>query len=244
MGNNQLKIAIMQPTFNPWLGYFDLIDYVDKFIFLDTVQLTKRSWQTRNKFLLNSSEIMFSIPIKKTSSRNELLIKDALISYENFDFRQKLSILLEQSYKKTPFYEEINQIIHDLVLFDTPSLSLYTTNMIEMIARKLGITTEFCKLSTSGFISDSKKGNLILDICDFFNTQTYISPLGSYEYMEASKNLFTEKNISILYQHYQHPVYPQLSEPFVPYIGIIDLLYNNGFQNSLEIIRKGRNYEN
>ena len=105
---------------------------------------------------------MFSIPIKKTSSRNELLIKDALISYENFDFRQKLSILLEQSYKKTPFYEEINQIIHDLVLFDTPSLSLYTTNMIEMIARKLGITTEFCKLSTSGFISDSKKGNLIL----------------------------------------------------------------------------------
>lgn len=244
MGNNPLKIAIMQPTFNPWLGYFDLIDYVDKFIFLDTVQLTKRSWQTRNKFLVNSNEIMFSIPIQKTSSRDDLLIKDAHICIENFDFRQKLYTLLEQGYKKASFYKESNQVLHNPILFDTPFLSLYTMNMIETISQQLGITTEFCRLSTSGFTSDAKKGNLILDICEFFNTQIYASPLGAHEYMEASKALFTEKNITVLHQHYHHPIYPQLSEDFIPYLGIIDLLYNHGFNNALEIIRGGRNYEN
>lgn len=234
----------MQPTFNPWIGYFDLIDYVDKFIFLDTVQLTKRSWQTRNKFLLNSNEVMFSIPIQKTSSRDNLLIKDARISYENFDFREKLATLLEQGYKKSLFYKEINRFIEDLILFDTSSLSLYNINIIEAISRKLGITTEFCKLSEINFTSDSKKGNLILDICEFFNTEIYVSPLGAYEYMEKSKHLFAEQNIAVQYQHYQHPIYSQLSKTFIPYIGILDLLYNNGVHNSLDIIKTGRNYEN
>lgn len=244
MGNNKLKIAIMQPTFNPWIGYFDLIDYVDKFIFLDTVQLTKRSWQTRNKFLLNSNEVMFSIPIQKTSSRDDLLIKDALISYENFDFREKFAILLEQGYKKSLFYKEIHRFIQDLIFFDTSSLSLYNINIIENISKKLGITTEFHKLSEINFTSDSKKGNLILDICEFFNTEIYVSPLGAYEYMEKSKNLFTEQNRTVQYQHYLHPIYTQLGKTFIPYIGILDLLYNNGFHNSLEIIKTGRNYEN
>ena len=91
----------MQPTFNPWIGYFDLIDYVDKFIFLDDVQLVKRSWQVRNKLKVNNKEYMFSIPVKKLNTRDETVLKDAEISYENFDFRDKLKDLILRNYKKT-----------------------------------------------------------------------------------------------------------------------------------------------
>lgn len=234
----------MQPTFNPWLGYFDLIDFVDEFIFLDTVQLTKRSWQTRNKLLINAQENMFSIPIKKTSSRDELLIKDANISYENFDFREKLVSLLENAYKKAPYFEEIHHFMKELVSFDTDFLSLYNIHIIQNIAQKIGITTKFTLLSKSDFESNSKKGNLILDVCKHFHTKTYVSPLGSYEYLEKAKNDFQQENIQILYQVYKHPFYSQLSKEFIAYIGIFDLLYNNGFENSLEIIKGGRNYEN
>ncbi|MGB3750061.1 MAG: WbqC family protein [Arcobacteraceae bacterium] len=76
-----MKIAIMQPTFNPWLGYFDLIDYVDEFIFLDTVQLNQQSWQTRNKIKVQNKELMFSLPIQKDKSKSELLIKDTILDF-------------------------------------------------------------------------------------------------------------------------------------------------------------------
>ena len=244
MGYDTLNIAIMQPTFNPWLGYFDLIDYVDKFIFLDTVQLTKRSWQTRNKLICNSQELMFSIPIQKTSSRDDLLIKDARISYENFDFRKKLNNILTLNYTKALFFQEANTLIQNICFYDTSSLAEYNINLIETISKQMGITTEFYRVSELNFSSTSKKGNLILDICEFFNTNIYTSPIGAYEYMEKTKPLFLEKNILVHYQHYQHPIYRQISNNFLPYIGIIDLLYNDGFENALNTIKQGRNYEN
>ncbi len=89
-----MKLAIMQPTFNPWLGYFDLIDYVDEFVFLDTVQLARRSWQVRNKLKVNNKEYMFSLPIKKEKSRDETILKDTRISFENYDFISKINTLL------------------------------------------------------------------------------------------------------------------------------------------------------
>ena len=70
-----MKLAIMQPTFNPWLGYFDLIDSVDKFIFLDTVQLSQQSWQTRNKLKVQDKEFLFSIPIKKKQIKHRFVNK-------------------------------------------------------------------------------------------------------------------------------------------------------------------------
>ena len=97
-----MKVAIMQPTFNPWLGYFDLIDYVDTFIFLDTVQLNQQSWQTRNKIKVQNKELMIPIPTIKNKNKNkkDLIIKDTLIDFRKFDFRKKLLKTIELNYKK------------------------------------------------------------------------------------------------------------------------------------------------
>lgn len=233
----------MQPTFNPWLGYFDLIGYVDQFIFLDTVQLNQQSWQTRNKFLIQDKEHLFSLPIIKNKEKKELRIKEALLDFRKYDFRKKLYRTLEQNYKKAKFYSEVDEFIKLLVSYDTNYLSKYNINIIQNISKKLGFDTEFIILSQSNFETDKVKGDLILDICKFYQTSEYISPLGSKEYLDKSLPDFISNEIEVFYQYYNHPKYNQLGKEFIPYIGIIDLLYNEGFEKSREIILSGREYK-
>jgi len=234
----------MQPTFNPWLGYFDLIDYVDIFIFLDTVQLNQQSWQTRNKIKVQNKELMVSIPIQKSKSKSELLIKDTLIDFRKFNFRKKLYRTLEQNYKKSSYFMEVNEFIKELVLYETNFLSEYNINIIKKISDKLNIQTKFIILSETEYLAKNSKGKLVLSICDYFGTKKYISPLGSKEYLEKIKNDFIDKQVNICYQYYNHPTYSQIGDKFIPYIGIFDLLYNEGFDNSSKIIKGGRKYEN
>lgn len=232
----------MQPTFNPWIGYFDLIDYVDAFIFLDTVQLTRRSWQVRNKLKINDKEYMFTLPLVKERHRDDELINKVKI----LDFKKnqdKLYSTLQSNYKKAKFYNEVDLFIKELVYFESELLGEYNINIIKKIAEKLNITTKFIILSKTNFEQKSSKGDLILDICKHFSTTDYISPLGSKEYLDNEIPKFNSSNIEVAYQHYQHPTYNQLGEKFIPYIGIFDLLYNEGFENSAKIIRSGRDYK-
>ena len=242
MGYNKLKIAIMQPTFNPWLGYFDLIDYVDKFIFLDTVQLTRRSWQVRNKLKINDKEHMFTLPLVKEMHRDdEIISKVKILNFNNN--QNKLYSTLQSNYKKAKFYSQVDSFIKELVYFESELLGEYNINIIKKIAEKLQINTEFIILSKTGFEQKSSKGDLILDICRYFNATDYISPLGSKEYLNKEIDNFNDSQIEIFYQYYEHPIYRQLGKEFIPYIGIFDLLYNEGFENSAKIIRSGRKYK-
>jgi len=234
----------MQPTFNPWLGYFDLIDYVDKFIFLDNVQLNQQSWQTRNKIKVQNKEFLFTLPIQKHISKKELMIKDTLLDFRKFDFRKKLLKTIEQNYTKARCFHEVHAFIKEIILYDTVYLSQYNINIINKIVHKIGINTKLILLSETDFCQEESKGDLVLKICQYFNTTQYISPLGSKEYLNKVKDQFIQNNIQIYYQYYKHPVYRQLGSEFIQYLGIFDLLYNEGFENSRKIIIGGRNYEN
>ncbi|MFA9373015.1 MAG: WbqC family protein [Poseidonibacter sp.] len=237
------KIAIMQPTFNPWLGYFDLINSVDKFIFLDTVQLNQQSWQTRNKIKVNNKEYLISIPIVKSTSKFDLLIKDTKIN-ETFNFaKKKLLKTIYQEYKKSEYFEKNISFIEELINFNTNSLCDYNINIIEKICNKLGIKTELIKASSLESI-DEKKSNLVLTLCKNINAQEYYSPFNAKEYLDKDLILFKQNSIKVIYQNYKHPVYKQVGNEFISYIGIFDLILNHGFKESLEIIQSGRNYEN
>jgi len=184
MPSLDFKLGIMQATFNPWIGYFDLIDYVDEFIFLDTIQLNQQSWQTRNKIKINNKEHMISLPIIKNISKEDLLIKDALLDFRKFDFRKKLIKTLDQNYSKAKFFNEVNEFIKSIVLFNTNNLQEYNINLITNISKKLNINTKTRILSQTNFLNSSKKDKLVLEICKHFNCTKYISPIGSKEYLE------------------------------------------------------------
>ena len=243
MGYYRLKIAIMQPTFNPWLGYFDLIDYVDKFIFLDTVQLKRRGWQVRNKIIANQEEFLFTLPIKKTTQRDDEIICKVQLAEHNKN-KIKFYNLLKQNYKKARYFNEIIDFIESLVLFCSEFLSEYNINMITKISKKLNINTAISTLSKTDFCSNNSKGDMIFDICKFFGATSYISPLGSKTYLNETNSKFSNNNINIYYQYYNHPTYNQLNSNFMSHIGIIDLLFNEGFQKSQNIIKEGRLFEN
>ncbi len=233
----------MQPTFNPWLGYFDLIDYVDEFIFFDTVQLSRQSWQTRNKIKVQDKELMISIPIqKKTPKEEKLLIKDALIESRKFDFRNKLIKTIEQNYNKSYFFNEVNDFVMDLIEFKAKHISNYNINFIEKISRIINIDTKLIRLSETKYNSDTKKAEQVFSVCQYFGVKKYISPLGSKIYLGEAEDKFINNDISISYQYYNHPMYRQIGTEFISHLGILDLLYNEGFKNSLKIIRSGRRY--
>ena len=233
----------MQPTVFPWIGYFDLIDYVDKFIFLDTVQFSRRSWQSRNKLKVNDQEYMFTIPTKKENSRDHTYIKDTQITYDHFDFTIRLYNLLIHNYKKASCFDTVMTEIEPIIMKKVDSLANYNINFIKHISLLLGFDTEFEKASSLKNITGFK-ADLILNICNHQSCKEYISPLGSKNYLNTHIKDFSQKNILVKYQYYNHPQYKQLGNDFIPYLGVLDLLFNNGIENSKSIIKSGRNYGN
>lgn len=241
MGKDKLKLAIMQPTFIPWMGYFDLIDYVDEFVFLDTVQLARRSWQVRNKLKIEDKEYMFSLPIKKDKHRNEAILKDIKLSFENYDFILKFKQLLLHSYKKAKYFDELSENIFNILSFKTDYLCEYNINFIQEVSKLLNIKTKFIKASNLKDIS-GLKGDLILNICLNRSCDEYISASGSKEYLDKYLDKFQQENIKIVYQCYEHPMYKQIGDNFISYLGILDLLFNEGLENTKNIILKGRKF--
>lgn len=231
--------AIMQPTYLPWLGYFDLMDQVDFFVFLDSVQMTRRSWQVRNRILTHNGELFLTIPVKD-GSRSETYLNNALIA-DDVKWRGKHLQTIEMSYKKRPYFHEVFEFIYPLINEGSTILGDLNIVIIESIAKRIGITTELKKSSDLNDLQGQKEERLI-EICKQIGCRTYVSPQGSSAYIESEREggLFLENGINLFYMNYEHPVYEQYSrKDFVPFMGIIDLLFNVGFDGSLEVIRSG-----
>ncbi len=237
MGNNRLICAIMQPTFMPWVGYFDLIDSVDKFVFLDSVQLARRSWQVRNKIKTNQGELYITLPIEKSKHRNEQMINSAKIS--NFEWVDKSLKTVEINYKKASYFDEVYPFIRNLLQSKKEILSDFNSHIILEISKKIGIQTEF--LYSSKLLCQGVKDELLSDICLKIGADKYLSPQGSAVYIEEknSGGAFFTKKIELYYHDYKPVKYPQLHRDFIPYLGIFDLLLNVGFENALTTIKSG-----
>lgn len=232
-----MKGAIMQPTLFPWVGYFAMIDDVDKFIFLDNVQLVKRSWQVRNRIKQNDKELMLHIPIINTK-RSELLINNAKISYAE-DWKKKHLESIKHSYSKAKYYKEVYEIVNEIYEREFEYIGDFTIDLILAFVKYIGITTEISRSSEIEGIQ-GKKDELLVEICKKKGITEYLSAKGSAVYIEQKQEggAFAANGLGLEYQSYEHPIYHQLGNEFIPYMGIIDLLFNEG-KNSLEVIRSG-----
>jgi len=233
--------AVMQPTYIPWIGYFDLIDQVDKFVFLDDVQLEKNSWQIRNRIKTAQGELFLSISRKRNKGDALSLIKDTELN-DLSRWREKHIKTIQVAYQKTAFFEEVFPFIQTLISANTTNLSEFNINIIQSISDRIGIETEFFISSKLQGITGVKDERVVL-ICKALKCDTYISPIGALEYIDRENEggEFSKNNIELFYQNYNHPIYKQLYGDFLQHMSIIDLLFNEGFSRSLEIIRKGHN---
>lgn len=235
-----MTCAIMQPTFNPWLGYFDLIDQSDVFVIYDDVQISKQSWQVRNRIKTAQGELFLSVPYLKGDNWRELLICEAQTN-ELLPWRKKHLKSIENSYKKAPHFEEIFSFITDLYHPDFNTIALFNTNTIKKISDKIGINTNIIQSSGISGLEGTKDLRL-LNICKTLHVTDYLSPQGSANYIEefSPGGELVKGGIDVYYHNYKPVDYPQINGDFMPYMGIFDLLFNVGFNEASGVIRAGR----
>jgi hypothetical protein len=234
MSSEGKRIAISQPTYLPWIGYFDLIDQVDTFVFLDTVQFEKQSWQQRNRIKTPTGLQWLTVPVVfrgrfgQSIQAVELCKSDALTKHLRG---------IELNYRRAPFFGECYPQL-EVLLSDAPArLSDLNMGIIRWACDILGMKTQFVKASELPVTGT--RTELLAGICMNQRAGEYLSPMGSYVYLLDERAAMESKGIEILFQHYIHPEYRQMFGAFVPHACFLDLLFNEG-PRSGEIIRSGR----
>lgn len=226
-------VAIMQPTYLPWVGYFGMIDRADVFVFLDTVQFARRSWQQRNRIKTANGPQMLTVPVHKKGARDQK-IAEVQIDGESH-FAEKHIRAIEHALSKAPFFKDHAPALSAILQGGHPKLADLNIELITWLATALGVSSRF--LRSSEIEAGGAKADLLANICEALGGEVYISAPGSSDYIESS-DAFDSHGIKVAYHHYEHPVYPQLYGAFEPYMSAIDLLFNLGPQ-SLERIRSG-----
>lgn len=236
-----IRCAIMQPTYLPWMGYFALIDAVDVFVILDTVQLIRRSWQVRNRIKdTRGQELLLSVPVRKTRPRDELMLKDAVVNDE-FPWRHKHLASFRQNYRKAEYFNIAMEIMEKAILDNKSSyLSSINHGFILQVVELLGVKTKIIRASDIP-VKASGKARRLAEICSYLDASIYVSPAGSACYLEEeeSRSIFEEAGIDISYQNYKHPEYKQINGPFLSHLSVLDIIANVGPEEALEMIRMG-----
>jgi hypothetical protein len=231
-----VKIAISQPTYLPWIGYFDLIDQVDLFVLLDSVQFEKRSWQQRNRIKTPTGLQWLTVPVASRGKREQRI---AEVEVVETDFWRDHLRTIDLNYHRAPFFKtyfhSLSECLEGVAAHD--NLSRLTVGIIDWIKDALGIKTPIVRSSTLHV--NGKRTELLANICGSLGASKYLSPLGSAEYLLGDLPLMTSKGIEVTFHHYEHPEYRQLYPPFAPHTCVLDLLFNEG-ENALDIVRSGR----
>lgn len=233
-----MKLAIMQPTYLPWMGYFDLMDQVDVFIFLDDVQFSKQSWQQKNRIKIKNGKLLLTVPVKNKSKKQ--IIKDVIIDNSR-NWQKKHLTSIKLNYSKSKYYNQYIKSLEEIYMNNKDSLVDLNMKINLWIKESLNIKCKVFRASELGIDSGEKVMRLI-NICKKMGCNEYLSPAGSKGYIEKN-NIFEKEGIKLSYQHFVHPIYNQINGDFLPYMSVIDLLFNEG-DNALNIIREGHKDEN
>lgn len=228
-------IAIHQPNFFPWLGYFDKIRRADVFALLDDVQFQKSSkgtWSNRVKLMVGGEPQWVTMPIVR-AFHGIRMYREIQIDDQN-DWRGKFLRTLSMNYAKAPFFKEIFQHIETMVHFNSDNLVEFNINTIRSLAENLGLPLikMVCQseLNVSGASTD-----LLISITQACGGTAYLCGMGSIGYQEDKK--FADARVDLIYQNFQHPIYPQISKTeFSPGLSIIDALMNCGFGGTMTLL--------
>jgi hypothetical protein len=228
------RAAVMQPTYLPWLGYFDLIDQSDVFVFLDTVQFTKQSWQQRNRVKTPQGAAWLTVPVHQSLGQK---ITDVGIR-EPEKFRHKHWSSIVANYGRTPFWAAVSPRFK--ALYEQPIDKLCELNIaiIQAIADELKLTTLFVRTSELPPI-EGHKADMLVNLCRYLEVDVYLSPMGARDYL-TDDAAFTAAQQRLEFHVYQHPTYPQLFGEFVPYMCALDALFNAGPEETARLMRSGR----
>jgi hypothetical protein len=217
-----MKLGIMQPYLFPYIGYFQLINAVDKFVIFDDVNYINRGWINRNRILLNGREHTFTIPLDK-ASQNKLICEIELSP--NDKWKMKLLKTVTTAYKKTPEFNMAYPVLESIIDFENRNLSIFITNSLDRICNYFNIKTQIIPSSLKYNTTQLKGQNKILEICCAEQATIYINPIGGIEIYQ--KKAFEEKQIKLVFLKSKQINYDQFRNEFLPFLSIIDVMMFN-----------------
>lgn len=218
-----MKLAIMQPYFFPYIGYFQLINAVDEFVIYDNIQFTKKGWINRNRILVNQKDEYISLPLKKDSdflNVNQRFLSDTWL----VDRKKMLNRILEL-YRKAPQFEPTFVLFEKCLMMDEMNLFDFIHSGLKEILQYLSITTKLTVSSTIAIDHQLKSEEKVLAICKAQNASTYINPSGGIELY--SKERFEQNGIKLQFQKSNQINYLQYKNEFIPWLSILDVLMFN-----------------
>ena len=227
-----MKIAIMQPYFFPYIGYWQLINAVDKYVIYDDGLFRPRGWINRNRILINNQSYYITIPLHQTISQE---IRNMPI-INNYDFRRKMKRDIFYAYKKAPCFERAMGVIEPIIDYDTDNCSDYIVNSIYKICDYLKITTSI--EVSSRIDKERNKGaiGVILSVCKYFGADCYVNAIGGMGLY--NKESFHDVGIELKFLSTEEIQYRQFGKEFHPNLSIIDVMMFNTKEEIIGMLSK------
>lgn len=225
------KVAIMQPYFFPYIGYYQLIDSCDTFIIYDDVNYKKRSWMSRNYIVLNKQKFMINLFLSGASQLKK--INEININLED---NKKILTTFKHAYHKSPYFQDVLNLINDIFKIKEENYSNFLLYSILKICEYLEINTQILISSDIKKNNDLKKEDKILHICKLLNATDYINAIGGESLY--SKEFFKKNNLNLHFIKSNDIYYNQLSDEFYPNLSIIDILMNNSILDVKKMLKE------
>jgi len=222
-----MRLAIMQPYIFPYIGYFQLIHAVDKFVFYGDVNFIKQGWINRNRILVGKKPVLFTIPIKSVSSSvkiNATRIDDRQYRH----WRKKQLITIKQNYGKAPLFDLIFNLIRKVFSQEVDYISDIAVESVRAVCEYLQLSTQIIRSSTVYHNSNLSGQKRVLDICSKESAKVYINPVSGKPLY--SKRMFASKGICLKFLNPGIKKYNQNCEAFMPRLSILDVLMFNSVE--------------
>lgn len=223
-----MKLAIMQPYFVPYIGYFQLMNIVDLFIIYDNIKYTKKGWINRNRMLQNGKDALFSLPLKNDSDFLNICEREISLNFE----RKKLLNKIKGSYSKAPFFKQTFNLFEEILNYNDINLFNFLYNSILIINNYLEINVKIKVSSTIDAEYSLKNQERVIFLCKAVNADMYINAIGgTFLYSEEA---FEKNRIQLRFIKSKLFEYQQFNHMFCPQLSIIDVM----MFNSVDKIKK------
>lgn len=242
-----MRIGILQPGYLPWLGFFEQMYKSDVFVIYEDVQYDKHGWRNRNRIKTANGVQWLTVPILVKFEEHPLISEVEVDNKQNW--RKKHLSAIQQSYSKAPFYKEYAGIFEEAYSRDWEYLIDIDMYFITKLSECLGMGSK--KIIRSSTLDTEKTGTgkgidrgegnkmeRLVNICKMFKADTFYEGAAGRNYL--GEKHFAGHGIRLEFQDYKHPVYNQLYGDFVPYLSVIDLLFNHGEESLSIIIGRGK----
>lgn len=235
-----MKLGIMQPYFFPYIGYWQLMNAVDKYVIYDDVNFIKGGWINRNRILVNGKPQYFNVQMKGASPFK--LINEVEVNNSEISVNKNLKTIY-MAYHKAPNFLKVNLLIEKILKNQTPNLAEYVINSIKSIAEYLNIKTEIIISSKLSKNNELKNQDKVIDICKKLNATDYYNAIGGMELYSFDD--FRKNGINLSFLKTNDISYEQFNNEFVPNLSIIDVMMFNSQEeikamlNDFTLIKEG-----